>query len=74
MTAIRPADSGASGSSPRFCSSTIPCRAICAAISLCAFMSGAGAGFHRSIPTANIDRRIRRTMSDRRPLGRLPSA
>ena len=37
-------------------------------------MSIAGAGPHWSAPTANIERRIRRTMSESRAGGNLPSA
>jgi hypothetical protein len=41
---------------------------------LCLAMSTSGAGPQLSAPTANTERRMRRTMSERRSFGSLPSA
>lgn len=74
MTAMRAGESGRNGNNPRLVSSTMPCRAMRKAMSLWAFRSGAGARSDRSTPTAKMERRMRRTMSESRSLGNRPSA
>jgi hypothetical protein len=74
ITAIFSGLSVATGNAPSFLSSTMPCRAMSSAISLCLAMSTCGAGPHLSTPTAYAERRTRRTMSERRSFGSLPAA
>ena len=52
----------------------MPCRAVSSAIPPCAVMSTSGAGPQASTPIAYIERRMRRTISERRSLGSRPSA
>jgi hypothetical protein len=72
ITAVRAAVSAASGKMPSFLSSTMPCRAVSSAIWWWAAMSTSGDGPQLSTPTAYIDRKTRRTMSDRRSFGNSP--
>ena len=74
ITAMRAVVSAASGSAPSFLSSTMPWRAVSSAIWSCAASSTAGGSPQASIPIAYIERRMRRTISDRRSAGSSPSA
>ena len=76
MTAIRAVVSAASGRMPSFSSSTMPWRAPSSAIAWCAAASSGrrAPASQRSMPTAYIERRMRRTISERRSLGSSPSA